>query len=148
MLRIQQPAIRIESVGACGVDIDASVALDVQHSFYVEDVEHVVVAEGDGSRTLAEACDHLVDDPEARAIGGGTALLILIKQGVYMPATLVNLRKITNEAGISLDDGWLLLSSGTLRIASFATTLRELGGPCALAIAAPPGDPGRHPIVR
>ncbi|HEY6320291.1 MAG TPA: SDR family NAD(P)-dependent oxidoreductase, partial [Thermoanaerobaculia bacterium] len=48
----------------------------------------------------------------------------------------------------SLDDGWLLLSSGTLRIASFATTLRELGGPCALAIAAPAGDPGRHPIVR
>jgi acyl transferase domain-containing protein len=48
----------------------------------------------------------------------------------------------------SLDDGWLLLRSGTLRIASFATTLRELGGPCALAIAAPAGDPGRHPIVR
>jgi enediyne polyketide synthase len=48
----------------------------------------------------------------------------------------------------SLDDGWLLLSSGTLRIASFATTLRELGGPCALAIAAPADDPGRHLIVR
>jgi len=48
----------------------------------------------------------------------------------------------------SLDDGWLLLRSGTLRIASFATTLRELGGPCALAIAAPAGDPGRHPTGR
>ena len=45
----------------------------------------------------------------------------------------------------SLDDGWLLLRSGNLRIASFATNLRELGGPCALAIAAPAGDPGRHP---
>jgi enediyne polyketide synthase len=44
----------------------------------------------------------------------------------------------------SLDDGWLLLRSGSLRIASFATTLRELGGPCALAVAAPAGDPGRH----
>ena len=41
----------------------------------------------------------------------------------------------------SLDDGWLLLRSGSLRIASFATTVRELGGPCALAIAAPDGDP-------
>jgi enediyne polyketide synthase len=40
----------------------------------------------------------------------------------------------------SLDDGWLLLRSGTLRIASFATTLRELGGPCALAIAVPAGS--------
>jgi enediyne polyketide synthase len=48
----------------------------------------------------------------------------------------------------SLDDGWLLLRSGNLRIASFATTLRELGGPCALAIAAPAGDPGRHLTVR
>jgi len=41
----------------------------------------------------------------------------------------------------ALDDGWLLLRSGSLRIASFATTVRELGGPCALAIAAPDGDP-------
>jgi enediyne polyketide synthase len=48
----------------------------------------------------------------------------------------------------SLDDGWLLLSCGSLRIASFATTLRELGGPCALAIVAPAGDPGRPLIVR
>ncbi len=48
----------------------------------------------------------------------------------------------------SLDDGWLLLRSGSLRIASFATALHELGGPCALAIAAPAGDPSRHPIVR
>jgi len=44
----------------------------------------------------------------------------------------------------SLDDGWLLLRSGNLRIASFATNLRELGGPCALAIAAPAGDPIVH----
>jgi enediyne polyketide synthase len=48
----------------------------------------------------------------------------------------------------SLDDGWLLLRSGSLRIASFATTVRELGGPCALAIAAPAGDHHRHPAVR
>lgn len=76
-------------------------------------------------RTLAEACAHLADDPEARAIGGGTALLILIKQGVYLPATLVNLRKIPDEAGIALDGGWL-------RIGAQATL----------------GDVERDPIVR
>jgi enediyne polyketide synthase len=36
----------------------------------------------------------------------------------------------------TLDDGWLLLRSGNLRIASFAAPIRELGGPCAVAVAA------------
>ena len=58
--------------------------------------------------TLAEASAHLVDDPEAKAIGGGTALLILIKHGVYLPGTLVNLKKIAGAGEIGLDgDGWL-----------------------------------------
>lgn len=36
----------------------------------------------------------------------------------------------------ALDDGWLLLRSGDLRIASFEAAVRELGGACALAVAA------------
>lgn len=58
--------------------------------------------------TLAEASRCLADDPEAKAIGGGTALLILIKHGVYLPGTLVNLKKIAGAGEIGLDDdGWL-----------------------------------------
>lgn len=62
-------------------------------------------------RTLAEACARLADDPGAKAIGGGTALLILIKQGVFVPETLVNLRKIQGASSISLDDGWLRIGA-------------------------------------
>jgi enediyne polyketide synthase len=40
----------------------------------------------------------------------------------------------------ALDDGWLLLRSGSLRIASFTADVRELGGPCALAVAAPDAE--------
>jgi len=45
----------------------------------------------------------LLDHPEAKAIAGGTALLILIKHGVYLPETLVNLRKIPGMAEITWD---------------------------------------------
>ena len=45
----------------------------------------------------------LEEDPGAKAIAGGTALLILIKHGVYLPETLVNLRKIPGVAGITFD---------------------------------------------
>lgn len=45
----------------------------------------------------------LEKDPGAKAIAGGTALLILIKHGVYLPETLVNLRKIRGVAGITFN---------------------------------------------
>jgi len=37
-----------------GIDVDASVPLDVQHPFGVQHIERVVVAEGNGSRTLSQ----------------------------------------------------------------------------------------------
>ena len=46
-----------------------------------------------------------------------------------------------------LDDGWLLLRSGSLRVASFAATVRELGGPCAVAFATPDVQPAPAPGV-
>jgi enediyne polyketide synthase len=58
-----------------------------------------------------------------------------------------SLHKAGSPAGAPLlleaafDDGWLLLRSGGLRVASFATTVRELGGPCALAVVAPDVQP-------
>ena len=41
--------------------------------------------------TLDEAAELLVANPDAKLIAGGTALLILIKQGVFVPGTLINL---------------------------------------------------------
>ena len=54
-------------------------------------------------RTLEEACGLLSDNNEARAIAGGTALLTLIKHGVFLPKTLVNLKKIKGATEIDYD---------------------------------------------
>lgn len=61
--------------------------------------------------SLKDACAHLSEDPAAKAIGGGTALLILIKQGVFFPTTLVNLGKIEGASSIGSDDGWLRIGA-------------------------------------
>lgn len=53
--------------------------------------------------SLDAAVAALADHPEAKAIAGGTALLILIKHGVYLPETLVNLRKVRGVAEITWD---------------------------------------------
>jgi len=44
--------------------------------------------------SLAEASQALAEDEEARAIAGGTALLVMTKLGVFIPTTLVNLLKL------------------------------------------------------
>jgi CO/xanthine dehydrogenase FAD-binding subunit len=54
-------------------------------------------------RTLEEACGLLSDNSEARAIAGGTALLTLIKHGLFLPKTLVNLKKIKDAPEIDYD---------------------------------------------
>ena len=54
-------------------------------------------------RSLAEACRLLADDDEAKPIAGGTALLTLIKHGIFVPRTLVNLKKIPDAGAISYD---------------------------------------------
>ncbi len=53
--------------------------------------------------TLDEAAAILATEPDTKAIAGGTALLILIKQGVYLPARLVNLKKIREADYIEFD---------------------------------------------
>jgi aerobic carbon-monoxide dehydrogenase medium subunit len=65
--------------------------------------------------TLEEACGLLSDNNEARAIAGGTALLTLIKHGVFLPKTLVNLKKIKGATEIDYD------SQKGLRIGALAT---------------------------
>src|SRR4026208_2264380 len=54
-------------------------------------------------QTLEEACALLSDDDDAKALAGGTALLTLIKHGIFVPKTLVNLKKIKGASDISYD---------------------------------------------
>jgi carbon-monoxide dehydrogenase medium subunit len=49
------------------------------------------------------ACAILAGDGEARPIAGGTALLTVIKQGLLLPRTLVNLYKIQESREITYD---------------------------------------------
>jgi carbon-monoxide dehydrogenase medium subunit len=53
--------------------------------------------------TLSEACALLSDNEDAKVIAGGTALLTLIKQGIFIPKTLINLKKIQTASDISYD---------------------------------------------
>jgi carbon-monoxide dehydrogenase medium subunit len=53
--------------------------------------------------SFAAASAALLDRPEARPIAGGTALLILIKHGVFLPEVLVNLRKVQGMGEITWD---------------------------------------------
>ena len=54
-------------------------------------------------RSLQDAGKILADDEDAKLISGGTALLILIKHGILLPKTLVNLKKIKGAAEITYD---------------------------------------------
>lgn len=54
-------------------------------------------------RSLQEACGILAEREDVRPIAGGTALLILIKQGIYIPTTLLNLKKIKGASDLSFD---------------------------------------------
>ena len=54
-------------------------------------------------QTLEEACALLSDDGDAKALAGGTALLTLIKHGIFIPKTLVNLKKIAGLSAIDYD---------------------------------------------
>ncbi|HLN86835.1 MAG TPA: FAD binding domain-containing protein [Candidatus Limnocylindrales bacterium] len=68
-------------------------------------------------RSIEDACKRLAADDEAKLIGGGTALLILIKHGILIPKTLIDLKKINGAAEISFDP-----RSG-LRVGGLATIL-------------------------
>jgi carbon-monoxide dehydrogenase medium subunit len=64
--------------------------------------------------SLTEACA-IVGSGDAQVIAGGTALLTLIKQGIFIPRTLVNLKKITNAGALDYD------SQNGLRVGALAS---------------------------
>lgn len=55
--------------------------------------------------TLAEAARVLAEEPDMKAIAGGTALLVLMKQGVFLPERLVNLKKIRESSYVDFEPG-------------------------------------------
>ena len=63
----------------------------------------------------SEACAFIANDDDAKVIAGGTALLILIKHGIFLPRTLVNFKKIKNAGDIGYDH------QGGLRIGALAS---------------------------
>jgi aerobic carbon-monoxide dehydrogenase medium subunit len=58
-------------------------------------------------KSIQEACGILSEKEDVKLIAGGTALLILIKHGLFVPKTLVNLKKIkgAGEITYSPNDG-------------------------------------------
>ena len=54
-------------------------------------------------KSLAEACSLLAENADAKVVAGGTALLTIIKQGLLLPKTLVNLKKIHDASEIGFD---------------------------------------------
>lgn len=53
--------------------------------------------------TLEEAARVLTDDPDTKAIAGGTALVILMKQGVFLPRRLVNLKTVRDASYVEFE---------------------------------------------
>jgi carbon-monoxide dehydrogenase medium subunit len=71
--------------------------------------------------SLDEAVNLLAQDEAARPIAGGTALLLMVKSGLFQPETLISLRRLRSElAGVARQD------DGSLRIGAM-TSLTELG---------------------
>jgi carbon-monoxide dehydrogenase medium subunit len=74
---------------------------------------------------------------EARAIAGGTALVLMLRQGLVSPPALVRLDGIPDLAGIAIEDGTLQVGALTpLRAVAESALVREhlpaLAGACAL----------------
>jgi len=66
-------------------------------------------------KSIAEACKILAAEEDVKLIAGGTALLILIKQGIFVPKTLINLKKIKGAGEITYN------STDGLRVGGLAS---------------------------
>jgi carbon-monoxide dehydrogenase medium subunit len=77
--------------------------------------------------SLAEACALLAAHEDAKVIAGGTALLVLMKQGVFRPETLINLKKAHGASEITYDPkrGLRLGALATIREVETSPAVRE-----------------------
>jgi carbon-monoxide dehydrogenase medium subunit len=82
-------------------------------------------------RTLRDASALIgTDDPSVRAIAGGTALMLMMKSGVFQPSTLVSLR------GVEPRYAEITVAEGGLRIGAL-TTLSALARSAVVQSVAP-----------
>jgi aerobic carbon-monoxide dehydrogenase medium subunit len=61
--------------------------------------------------TLEEASEHLLTHEDSRVIAGGTALVILMKEGLLRPTHLISLRRISGLDRVEASDGAFTLGS-------------------------------------
>jgi len=78
-------------------------------------------------RSLQEACAILATEADAKPVAGGTALLTLIKQGILLPKTVVNLKKITggNEITYDAENGLRICALATINDIETAPLVRQ-----------------------
>ena len=87
-------------------------------------------------KSIAEACKILAAEADVKLTAGGTALLILIKQGIFVPKTLINLKKIKAAGEITHNskDGLRIGGLASIYDVESATVVREhyllLAEPC------------------
>jgi|SRR5579871_192891 len=77
--------------------------------------------------TVEEACELLGrHDGDARLIAGGTALVLMLRQGLVAPAAVVRLDRMSSLDTISIDDGMLQLgATATLRSVSESAVVQD-----------------------
>src|ERR671914_1036089 len=78
-------------------------------------------------KSIQEACRILSQEDDVKLIAGGTALLILIKQGIFVPKTLINLKKIDHAGEITYSpkDGMRVGGLATIYDIESAPAVRE-----------------------
>lgn len=71
-----------------------------------------------GAESLSEALGLIGgDDPTVRAMSGGTALMLMMKSGMFQPSCLINLQPLAarhNEIALSADGGLLIGAMATM----------------------------------
>jgi carbon-monoxide dehydrogenase medium subunit len=78
-------------------------------------------------KSIEETCKILSEREDVKLIAGGTALLILIKHGIFVPKTLVNLKKIKGAGEITYNpkDGLRVGGLATIYDVERAPAVRE-----------------------
>lgn len=93
--------------------------------------------------TVAEACSLLATHgEEARALGGGTALLLAMRQRLLAPSHLVSLQRVTALRGVRVDGaGTLVIGAATRHTELAGTPAVQQGWPMLATMAANLANP-------
>jgi carbon-monoxide dehydrogenase medium subunit len=92
-------------------------------------------------RTVAEACQLLAEDPEAKLMAGGMTLLPTIKQRLASPSRLIDLAGIESLRGITVEGDTLVVGAMTRHADVAASPLVKAHIPALADLAQGIGDP-------